>query len=84
MVLQFILLSIGFAVLIKGADWLVNGSVSIARHYKVSELIIGLTIVAFGTSSPELVVNIISSIKAIPTLPWEISWEVTFLISCSF
>ncbi|QQS51606.1 MAG: calcium/sodium antiporter [Bacteroidota bacterium] len=63
MVLQFILLSIGFAVLIKGADWLVNGSVSIARHYKVSELIIGLTIVAFGTSSPELVVNIISSIK---------------------
>ncbi len=63
MVLQFILLAIGFAVLIKGADWLVNGSVSIARHYKVSELIIGLTIVAFGTSSPELVVNIISSVK---------------------
>lgn len=63
MVLQFILLAIGFAVLIKGADWLVNGSVSIARHYKVSELVIGLTIVAFGTSSPELVVNIISSVK---------------------
>ena len=50
-------------MLIKGADWLVNGSVSLAKHYRVSELAIGLTIVAFGTSSPELVVNIISSIK---------------------
>ena len=63
MILIIILLLLGFVILIKGADWLVNGSVSIAKHYHVSELIIGLTIVAFGTSAPELVVNIISSLK---------------------
>ncbi|MBN1597330.1 MAG: calcium/sodium antiporter [Bacteroidales bacterium] len=63
MVLQILLLLLGFVILIKGADWLVNGSVSLAKNYRISELAIGLTIVAFGTSAPELVVNIISSIK---------------------
>ena len=63
MIVQILLLSLGFALLIKGADWLVNGSVSLAKHYNLSELAIGLTIVAFGTSSPELLVNIIASIK---------------------
>ncbi len=65
MLLSFLLLIVGFAFLIKGADWLVNGSTSIARHYNVSELVIGLTIVAFGTSAPELVVSIISSTKGL-------------------
>lgn len=65
MAVQFALLILGFAILVKGADWLVNGSVSLAKHYKVSELAIGLTIVAFGTSAPELVVNIISSMKGL-------------------
>jgi cation:H+ antiporter len=60
---HILLLVAGFIVLIKGADWLVTGSVSLARRYKISELIIGLTIVAFGTSAPELVVNIISSLN---------------------
>lgn len=63
MILQLLLLILGFGVLIKGADWLVNGSVSVAKSYKVSELAIGLTIVAFGTSAPELVVSIISSVQ---------------------
>lgn len=63
MIWDLILLIIGFVILIKGADWLVSGSVSVARRYKVSELAIGLTIVAFGTSAPELVVNIISSVQ---------------------
>lgn len=63
MVITTLLLILGFIILIKGADWLVNGSVSLAKIYHVSELAIGLTIVAFGTSAPELVVNIISSIK---------------------
>ncbi len=61
MILQVILLLVGFVVLVKGADWLVNGSSSLARKYKVSDLTIGLTIVAFGTSAPELVVNTIAS-----------------------
>ena len=61
--IQIVLLILGFTVLIKGADWLVNGSVSMAKKYNVSELVIGLTIVAFGTSAPELVVSIISSMK---------------------
>ncbi len=65
MITQGLFLLLGFALLIKGADWLVNGSVSLAKHYRISELVIGLTIVAFGTSAPELVVNIISSIKGL-------------------
>ncbi len=63
MVIQLFLFAVGFFLLIKGANWLVNGSVSLAKRYNVSELTIGLTIVAFGTSAPELVVNILSSIR---------------------
>jgi cation:H+ antiporter len=61
--LPYILLIVGFILLIKGADFLVAGASSIARRFNVSDLVIGLTVVAFGTSSPELFVNIISSIK---------------------
>jgi cation:H+ antiporter len=58
-----LLLLVGFFVLIKGADWLVDGGVLVAKKLRVSPLIIGLTIVAFGTSAPELIVNIISSLS---------------------
>lgn len=61
--LPYILLVIGFAILIKGADLLVSGASSIARRLNVSDLVIGLTVVAFGTSSPELFVNVISSLE---------------------
>jgi cation:H+ antiporter len=61
--LQYILLVIGFVLLIKGADLLVDGASSIGRKLNVSDLVIGLTVVAFGTSSPELFVNIFASIK---------------------
>lgn len=53
-------ISIGFVLLIKGADFLVNGSSSLAKRFNVSDIAIGLTVVAMGTSAPELVVNIIS------------------------
>jgi cation:H+ antiporter len=56
-----ILLPLGFYILVKGADWLVEGASSIAKRFKVSDLMIGLTIVALGTSLPELVVNVIAS-----------------------
>lgn len=61
--LSIILLFIGFVLLIKGADLLVDGASYIARRFKVSDLVIGLTVVAFGTSSPELVVNITASAR---------------------
>ncbi len=51
------LLIVGFALLIKGADWLVDGASSIAMNFKIPKTIIGLTIVAFGTSAPELAVS---------------------------
>jgi len=63
MLTNTLLFLLGFALLIQGAGWLVNGSVSFARKFKVSELAIGLTIVAFGTSTPEMVVNVVASIN---------------------
>jgi cation:H+ antiporter len=62
--LQTILLLLGFIVLIKSADWLVDGAAALAKKYNVSDLAIGLTIVAFGTSAPELVVNTIAAFQA--------------------
>lgn len=59
--LCILLLVVGFVVLIFGADWLVAGASSLAKQFGLSELAIGLTIVAFGTSMPELVVNVLSS-----------------------
>ena len=53
-------LLVGFVLLVKGADWLVDGASAVAKRYNVSDLVIGLTIVAFGTSLPEFVVNMIS------------------------
>lgn len=63
MLLNFLLFILGFILVIKGADWLIDGSVSLARKLNISELAIGLTIVAFGTSTPELVVNVVASIN---------------------
>ena len=63
MLVAIAFLIIGFVVLIKGAGLLVDGASSIAKRLRVSELVIGLTIVAFGTSSPELIVNIIAAIS---------------------
>lgn len=63
MILDIFLLIVGFILLIKGADVLVDGSASIAKKFGLSNLMIGLTIIAFGTSAPELIVNIIASIN---------------------
>jgi len=63
-VLSSIIITGGFAALIKGADALVDGATYLAKRIGVSELLIGLTIVAFGTSLPELVVSLLSVIEA--------------------
>nr|WP_319401294.1 calcium/sodium antiporter [uncultured Carboxylicivirga sp.] len=63
MILLFLFVAIGFIALIFGANWLVDGASSLAKKHNVSDLVIGLTIVAFGTSAPELVVNSIASVQ---------------------
>lgn len=63
MISGFLFLSLGFVLVVAGADALVRGASALAKRLNVSEFIIGLTVVAFGTSAPELVVNVIASIK---------------------
>lgn len=58
MILDLILLIVGFVILIKGADIFVDGASSVAGNFKVSKMLIGLTIVAFGTSAPEFAVSV--------------------------
>ena len=58
MLINVILLVVGFVILIKGADWFVDGASAVASNFKVSKMLIGLTIVAFGTSAPEFAVSI--------------------------
>ncbi|MGN1234466.1 MAG: calcium/sodium antiporter [Christensenellaceae bacterium] len=61
--LQVLLLVIGFVLLVKGADWFVDGAAGIAKKLGVPQLVIGLTIVAMGTSAPEAAISISASIK---------------------
>lgn len=68
MLSQILLILLGFGLLIKGAGWLVNGSTRLAKKYGVSDLAIGLTIVAFGTSAPELIVNSVASFEGHPEI----------------
>lgn len=63
MLFALLFLIIGFAFLVKGADWLVAGASSLAKRLGVSDLAIGLTIVAFGTSMPEFMVNMVASVQ---------------------
>ena len=61
-IIQVVLLLVGFLFLIKGSDFFVDGASSIASHLKIPTIIVGLTIVAFGTSAPEAAVSITSSL----------------------
>ena len=61
--LAIIKLLAGFFLLFFGGDWLVDGGIALARKFRISSLVIGMTIVAFGTSAPELLVSMISAIK---------------------
>ena len=63
MTLNLVLFVVGFLMLYYSAGWLVKGSSSLARNLGLTPLVIGLTVVAFGTSAPELVVSLVSSIK---------------------
>ncbi len=61
--IRVLLMIAGFALLYKGADWLVRGSSALARRMRVSDLVVGLTVVAMGTSAPELFVSVVGSIE---------------------
>lgn len=63
MIVNIIILLLGFVLLIAGADKLIDASSSLARRFNIPDIVIGLTIVALGTSAPELVVNIVASSK---------------------
>lgn len=62
LIIQIILLLVGFVLLIKGADIFVDGASNIAYYFKISTVVVGLTIVAFGTSAPEAAVSITSAL----------------------
>ena len=64
--LSVLLLVPGLLMLVKGGDWLVSGASSIARKHGISEFVIGLTVVAFGTSAPELVVSVLAAVNRHP------------------
>lgn len=61
--LQFVLLALGFVMLAKGADWFVEGAAGIAMRFGIPQLVIGLTIVAMGTSAPEAAVSIAAAVN---------------------
>ena len=66
--LDYVLLIVGFVLLIKGADFFVDGSASVAKKLRVPTMIIGMTIVAMGTSAPECAVSIAASVKGSNTM----------------
>lgn len=68
MILEIIWIVIGFVLLIKGADFLVDGASNVAKKFHIPEIIIGLTIVSIGTSMPELFVSITSAIEGYPDM----------------
>ncbi|MBQ8128385.1 MAG: calcium/sodium antiporter [Prevotella sp.] len=68
MLLQFLFIVVGVALVLWGADRLTEGAASLARRLKVPEIIIGLTIVAAGTSAPELFVSVVSALNGTPDL----------------
>lgn len=63
MIYSILLLVVGFVILIKGADFLVSGASSVAKKYGISNLAIGLTVVAFGTSMPEMIVSLLAALN---------------------
>ncbi len=68
MILLILFIIGGFFLLLLGAIWIVKGASSLAKRFHIPEIVIGLTVIALGTTSPELTVNIISSIRGLPDI----------------
>lgn len=85
---ELVLLVVGIAIVVKGADWLVTGAVGIAGLFGVSETLIGLTIVAIGTSLPELATTILATVRgsrsiAVGNLIGSSTYNLTFILGGS-
>lgn len=88
MILHIILLIGGLALILLGANGLTDGAASVAKRFRISDLVIGLTIVAFGTSAPELVISVLSSIQgsaemAIGNVVGSNIFNVLMIIGCT-
>lgn len=68
LILAFASLILGMGILVKGGDWTVDGAIKIARHYGMPPMLVGFTIVAFGTSLPELIASVNANLKGVPDL----------------
>lgn len=77
-------MGLGAIMLVRGGDWTIDGAVYIARKFGLSPLIIGFTIVAFGTSLPELIVSINANLKTLRVLPLVMYWDRILPIFCWF
>ena len=88
MILNILLLIGGLALILLGANGLTDGAASVAKRFHISDLVIGLTIVAFGTSAPELVISVLSSIQgsaemAIGNVVGSNIFNVLMIIGCT-
>ena len=77
MLLHFIFIIIGIILVLWGADRLTEGSVAVAERLNIPQIVIGLTIVAMGTSMPEFCVSLIQHLKELPTWLWEMLLDLT-------
>jgi len=68
LLIHLLIFGVGVAFLFGGADWLVRGSSNLARYFRVHPLVVGLTVVAFGTSAPELVVSLVAALRGNPDI----------------
>jgi len=86
--MTYVLLLIGFVLLIKGADYFVDGAAGIAKNFRIPSLLIGLTVVAFGTSSPEAAVSISAAVAgktgiALGNVLGSNIFNITFIVGAS-
>ncbi|NJK86226.1 MAG: calcium/sodium antiporter, partial [Bacteroidales bacterium] len=66
--MEYLLLITGFIILFFGGNFLIKGSVSLAFHFKLTKLVVGMTVVAFGTSAPELFVSVVAANQGFPEI----------------
>ena len=76
------MLFLGLAMLLAGANYLVESSVAIAQRAKLSNFVIGLTIVGIGTSSPELLISLSSALEDMEIFRLVMWWDLTFVMCC--